>query len=41
MKSYLKPEITVIELETSDIIATSNNAEGGANGEPTGDLTDD
>lgn len=40
MKSYLKPAIKVIELETSDIIATSG-AQGGANGEPTGDLTED
>ncbi len=41
MKNYLKPVIAVIELETSDIIATSNTAEGGANGEQTGDLTDE
>lgn len=42
MKNYLKPELTIVKLDSADIIATSGDfIDPSVNGQQPGDLTDD
>lgn len=43
MKNYLKPELTIVKLESADIIATSGDdyIDPSVDGQQPGDLTDD